>query len=152
MIEVKIREPSSTPRAVAPPAPTGKGKKKASEPPAPIDESSDENDTVFSFLDSLPILCHLFDGDGNFKYAPNLDSDFFMPKSECNTSRVYNVATSDDSSGILLTIFFVSFPDITYSIIYTISLLVYLLLFQKWTSSTCSTYTVPPRLLKLPRA
>ncbi|XP_062089660.1 uncharacterized protein LOC133796196 [Humulus lupulus] len=41
---VTIREPSSIPRAAVPPPPQGKGKKKASEPLAPIDESSDENE------------------------------------------------------------------------------------------------------------
>ncbi|XP_062088543.1 predicted GPI-anchored protein 58 [Humulus lupulus] len=44
---VTIREPSSTPRAAAPNAPKGKGKKKATEPLEPLNESSDEN-----FMDS----------------------------------------------------------------------------------------------------
>ncbi|XP_062086079.1 predicted GPI-anchored protein 58 [Humulus lupulus] len=41
---VTIREPSSTPRASAPPVSKGKGKKKATEPLEPLNESSDEND------------------------------------------------------------------------------------------------------------
>ncbi|XP_062088765.1 uncharacterized protein LOC133795328 [Humulus lupulus] len=44
---VTIREPSSILRASAPPAPLGKGKIKATEPPTPIDESSNENDMSF---------------------------------------------------------------------------------------------------------
>ncbi|XP_062118473.1 uncharacterized protein LOC133832105 [Humulus lupulus] len=40
---VTIREPSSASQAADPPAPTGKGKKKATEPLKPLDESSDEN-------------------------------------------------------------------------------------------------------------
>ena len=119
-----INEPTGAPRPATALAPPGKGKKKATEP---ILESSDENGTGFLLLDSLPIPCHLFNNDGNFKYPPALNSDFFMPESECNTSRVYNVATSNDSWSISLTIFFVSFPEITYSIVYTISLFMYLL-------------------------
>ena len=69
---VTIKEPSSILRVTAPPTPLGKGKKKATEPSAPIDESSDENRIVFSFLDSLPIPCHLFDKEDNFKYTPIL--------------------------------------------------------------------------------
>ncbi|XP_062085602.1 uncharacterized protein LOC133791699 [Humulus lupulus] len=47
---VTIREPSNTPRADAPPAPMGKGKKKVSEPPAPIKEFSDENDMSSGYM------------------------------------------------------------------------------------------------------
>ncbi|XP_062080701.1 uncharacterized protein LOC133785488 [Humulus lupulus] len=39
-----MREPSSTSRAATTPAPSGKGKKKVSEHPEPIVETSDEND------------------------------------------------------------------------------------------------------------
>ena len=101
-----IREPSSTLRADAPPAPSGKGKKKVSEPLTPIDKSLDENGIVFSFLDSLPIPCHLFDEDENFKYAiGSLNSNFFEAESECSSSTINNVSTSNSSLGILLRIF-----------------------------------------------
>ena len=101
-----INEPTDPPRPASVPVPPGKGKKKV---PKPILESSDENDTNFLLLDSLPIPCHLFDGDDNFKYTPNLNSDFFQAVSECSGSSVSNVATSSYSSGILLIISLFSF-------------------------------------------
>ena len=67
-----------------------------------LGESSDENGKVISLLNSLPIPCHLFDGEGNFTYTPNLGPDFFMPDSECMTNRVNSIATSSCSSGIKL--------------------------------------------------
>ncbi|XP_062114579.1 pollen-specific leucine-rich repeat extensin-like protein 3 [Humulus lupulus] len=51
---VTIRESSSIPRAAAAPAPLGKGKRKFSEHPEPILESSDENDTDISLLEIMP--------------------------------------------------------------------------------------------------
>ncbi|XP_062100527.1 uncharacterized protein LOC133806441 [Humulus lupulus] len=57
---VTINKPTGAPRPVAASAPPGNGKKKATEP---ILESSDENNTNFTLLDSLPIPFHLFDGD-----------------------------------------------------------------------------------------
>ena len=97
-----INEPTDPPRPASVPVPPGKGKKKV---PKPILESSDENDTNFLLLDSLPIPCHLFYGDDNFKYTPTLNSDFFRAKSECSTSKVNSVVTSNYSSGIILLIY-----------------------------------------------
>ena len=70
---VTIREPSSIPQAAAVPTQHGKGKQKLPEYPEPILQSFYENGTDFSLLDSLPIPCHLFDGDDNFKYVPSLN-------------------------------------------------------------------------------
>ena len=99
---VTIREPTGSPSAERPSAPQGKGKEKAKEPIVDLGESSDDNGKVISLLNGLPIPCHLFDGDGNFTYAPNLGSDFFMPDNEYMTNRVNSVATSSCSSGIKL--------------------------------------------------
>ncbi|XP_062103526.1 pollen-specific leucine-rich repeat extensin-like protein 1 [Humulus lupulus] len=52
---VTIREPSSIPRAAAAPAPLGKGKRKVSEHPEPILQSSDEN--VMSTEDLFDLYC-----------------------------------------------------------------------------------------------
>ena len=97
---VTIREPAGTPRAERPSAPLGKGKQKATEPADLSKDSLDGNGIVILLLDNFPILCYLFDGDGNFKYAPHLGPDFFVSKNECKTSRVCSVATSNNSSGI----------------------------------------------------
>ena len=75
-----IREPTGSPSAERPSAPQGKGKGKATEPVVDLGESSDDNGNVISLLNGLPIPCHMFDGDGNFTYAPNLGPDFFMPE------------------------------------------------------------------------
>ena len=103
---VTIREPTGNPFAERPSAPQGKGKQKAKEPIVDLGESSDENGTVISLLNSLPIPCHLFDGEGNFTYTPNLGPDFFVPDSECVTNRVNSIATSSYSSGINFVTFF----------------------------------------------
>ena len=97
---VMLREPVGTPPAERPSAPLGKGKKKATEPVELSNDSSDDSSTIISLLDNLPIPCHLFDGDDNFKYAPHLGPNFFMSKSEYKTSRVYRITTSNNSSGI----------------------------------------------------
>ena len=97
---VTIREPTSSPSAERPSAPQGKGKEKAKEPIVDLGESFDDNGKVISLLNGLPIPCHLFDGDGNFTYAPNLGPDFFMPDNEYMTNRVTSVATSSCSSSI----------------------------------------------------
>ena len=109
---VTIREPVGTPPAERSSAPQGKGKQKAAEPVIDLDESSDENGIVISLLDNLPIPCHLFDGDDNFTYTPNLGPDFFVPESECMTSRVNSVATSSNSSGIGLCNFLYLFSNV----------------------------------------
>ncbi|XP_062100599.1 proline-rich receptor-like protein kinase PERK8 [Humulus lupulus] len=51
---VTIREPSSTPRAAAAPAPLGKGKQKVSEDLELILESSDENDLFELYSEPVP--------------------------------------------------------------------------------------------------
>ena len=102
---VTIREPASTPRTERPLAPLGKGKQKGTELADISDDSSHDNGIVISLLNNLPIPCHLFDGDGNFKNAPILNSDFFQAVS----SSVNNVATNSCSAGTLLVISSLSF-------------------------------------------
>ena len=103
---VTIREPTGSPSAERPSAPQGKGKEKATEPVVDLEESSDDNGNVISLLNGLPIPCHMFDGDGNFTYAPNLGPNFFMPENEYMINRVNSIATSSCSSGIHFIIFF----------------------------------------------
>ncbi|XP_062074855.1 uncharacterized protein LOC133778850 [Humulus lupulus] len=90
---VTIREPAAPHRAAELTVPKGKGKQKAVEPAEQFDDSSDVYGTPFSFLNNLPILIHLFDGNGNFRNAPSLNLDFFQELG----SSVENVPTSMDS-------------------------------------------------------
>ena len=100
-----IQEPSSNPQAATAPARHGKGKQKLPEYTEPVLDSSEKNGTDFSLLDNFPIPCHLFDKDDNFRFAISiLNSDFFEAESECSSSSINNVSTSNNSSGILLRI------------------------------------------------
>ena len=112
---ITIREPTGNPSAERPSAPQGKGKQKAKEPVVDLGESSDENGKVILLLNSLPIPCHLFDGEDNFTYTPNLGPDFFMPDSECVTNRFNSIATSSCSSGIHFVTSFLLYKEFSFA-------------------------------------